>query len=149
MASGKNVAHITGGLGVKSIAVDRRTTIMLADDDPVALKRSAGALEGAGFRVVSATDGRTALQEALGRKVDLIIMDVSIPQLSGVETCHCLKAMPKTQKIPVVLTAAKKDPAAKALAERTHGSVRVLRKPFTDEDLVSVARRLVRSKSLI
>lgn len=143
------MAHITGGLGVQSIAVDRKATIMLADDDPAALKRSAGALEGAGFRVVSATDGRTALQEALGRKVDLIIMDVSIPQLSGVETCHCLKAMPKTQKIPVVLTAAKKDPAAKALAERTHGSVRVLRKPFTDEDLVSVARRLVRPKSLI
>jgi CheY-like chemotaxis protein len=149
VASGENVAHITGGLGVQSIAVDRKATIMLADDDPAALKRSAGALEGAGFRVVSATDGRTALQEALGRKVDLIIMDVSIPQLSGVETCHCLKAMPKTQKIPVVLTAAKKDPAAKALAERTHGSVRVLRKPFTDEDLVSVARRLVRHKSLI
>ena len=143
------MAHITGGLGVQSIAVDRKATIMLADDDPAALKRSAGALEGAGFRVVSATDGRTALQEALGRRVDLIIMDVSIPQLSGVETCHCLKAMPKTQKIPVVLTAAKKDPAAKALAERTHGSVRVLRKPFTDEDLVSVARRLVRHKSLI
>ena len=143
------MAHITGGLGVKSIAVDRRATIMLADDDPVALKRSTGALEGAGFRVVAATDGRTALQQALGRKVDLIIMDVSIPQLSGVETCHCLKAMPKTQKIPVVLTAAKKDPAAKALAERTHGSVRVLRKPFTDEDLVSVARKLVRPKSLI
>ena len=149
MASGENVAHITGGLGVQSIAVDRKATIMLADDDPAALKWSAGALERAGFRVVSATDGRTALQEALGRRVDLIIMDVSIPQLSGVETCHCLKAMPKTQKIPVVLTAAKKDPAAKALAERTHGSVRVLRKPFTDEDLVSVARRLVRHKSLI
>ncbi len=143
------MARITGGLGVKSIAVDRKATIMLADDDPEALKRSAAALEGAGFRVVSATDGRTALQEALGLKVDLIIMDVSIPQLSGVETCHCLKAMPKTQKIPVVLTAAKKDPAAKALAERTHGSVRVLRKPFTDEDLVSVARGLVRTKSLI
>ena len=143
------MAHITGGLGVKSIAVDRRATIMLADDDPETLKRSAGALEGAGFRVISATDGRTALQEVLGRKVDLIIMDVSIPHLSGVETCHCLKAMPKTQKIPVVLTAAKKDPAAKALAERTHGSVRVLRKPFTDEDLVSAARRLVRPKSLI
>ena len=143
------MARITGGKSVKSIAVDRKATIMLADNDPAALKRSAAALEGAGFRVVSATDGRTALQEALGRKVDLIIMDVSIPQLSGVETCHCLKAMPKTQKIPVVLTAAKKDPAAKALAERTHGSVRVLRKPFTDEDLVSVARRLVRPKSLI
>jgi CheY-like chemotaxis protein len=99
--------------------------------------------------VVTATDGRTALQEALTRRVDLVIMDVSIPHLSGVETCHCLKAMPKTQKIPVVLMAAKKDPAAKAIAERTQGSVRVLRKPFADEDLVSVARQLVRPKSLI
>ena len=107
---------------------------MVADDDPAELKRSARVLENSGYRVVSATDGRTALQEALTRRVDLIIMDVSIPHLSGVETCHCLKAMPKTQKIPVVLTAAKKDPAAKALAERTQGSVRVLRKPFTDEE---------------
>jgi CheY-like chemotaxis protein len=122
---------------------------MVADDDVEALQRSARALEGAGFRVVTATDGRTALQEALTRKVDLVIMDVSIPHLSGVETCHCLKAMPKTQKIPVVLMAAKKDPAAKAIAERTQGSVRVLRKPFADEDLVSVARQLVRPKSLI
>jgi CheY-like chemotaxis protein len=136
-------------MGVKSIAVDRRVTIMVADDDAEALKHAASALESAGFRVVSASDGRTALQEALTRRVDLIIMDVSIPQLSGVETCHCLKAMPKTQKIPVVLTAAKKDPAAKALAERTQGSVRVLRKPFTDEALVSVVKQLARPKSLI
>jgi CheY-like chemotaxis protein len=122
---------------------------MVADDAAEALESSTRALENAGFRVISATDGRTALQEALTRRVDLIIMDVSIPQLSGVETCHCLKAMPKTQKIPVVLTAAKKDPAAKALAERTQGSVRVLRKPFTDEALVAVVKQLVRPKSLI
>jgi CheY-like chemotaxis protein len=57
--------------------------------------------------------------------------------------------MPKTSKIPVVLTAAKKDPAARMLAERTHGSVRVLRKPFDPGDLVSVAKQLVRPKSLI
>ncbi len=128
--------------------MDRRATIMVADDDPEALGRSAGALENAGFRVVSATDGRTALQEALTRRVDLIIMDVSIPQLSGVETCHCLKAMPKTQKIPVVLTVAKKEPAARALGERTHGSVRILRKPYSPDELVSLARQLAKSKSL-
>ena len=140
---------LTLDLGVESIAVDRRPTIMLADDDPETLKRAADVLDGAGFRVIKATDGQTALQEALGRKVDLIVMDVSMPYLSGVETCHCLKAMPKTAKIPVVLTAAKKDPATKALAERTHGSVRVLKKPFTDEELVSMTRQLVRHKSLI
>ncbi|MBA3611168.1 MAG: response regulator [Rubrobacter sp.] len=129
--------------------MDRRPTIMVADDDPEVLERAADALDDAGFRVVKVTNGQVALQEALGQKVDLIVMDVSIPYLSGVDTCHCLKAMPKTAKIPVVFTAAKKDPAAKALAERTHGSVRVLKKPFTAEELVSVVRGLVRSKSLI
>jgi CheY-like chemotaxis protein len=137
-------------LGVKYVAVERgRYTIMLADDDPVALATATEALAGAGFKVVQATDGQRALQEALGRRVDLIVMDVSMPQVGGVEACHCLKAMPKTSKIPVVLTAAKKDPAARMLAERTHGSVRVLRKPFDPDDLVSVVKQLVRTKSLI
>lgn len=122
---------------------------MFADDDPETLKTAAEALNAAGFRVVEATDGQRALQEALSRRVDLIVMDVSMPQVNGVEACHCLKAMPKTSKIPVVLTAAKKDPAARLMAERTHGSVRVLRKPFTPEELVSLVRQLVRPKSLI
>lgn len=122
---------------------------MLADDDPVALDRATEALAGAGFNVVRATDGQRALQEALSRKVDLIVMDVSMPQVGGVEACHCLKAMPKTSKIPIVLTAAKKDPAARTLAERTHGSVRVLRKPFTPEEIVSIARGLVKPRHLL
>ena len=126
-----------------------RHTVMIADDDPVALATATEALASAGFKVVQATDGQRAIQEALGRRVELIVMDVSMPQVGGVEACHCLKAMPKTSKIPVVLTAAKKDPAARMLAERTHGSVRVLRKPFDPDDLVSVAKQLVRPKSLI
>jgi CheY-like chemotaxis protein len=122
---------------------------MLADDDPVALDSAARALTDAGFRVVQAGDGQRALQEVLSRKVGLIVMDVSMPQVNGVEACHCLKAMPKTSKIPVILMAAKKDPEARTLAERTHGSVRVLRKPFTPEELVSVATQLVKPKSLL
>ncbi len=136
--------------GVEYVAMERgRTTIMLADDDPVALKSATEALTGAGFKVVQAADGQRALQEALSRRVDLIVMDVSMPQVGGVEACHCLKAMPKTSKIPVVLTAAKKDPAARTLAERTHGSVRILRKPFTPEELISVAKQLVKHRSLL
>ena len=138
-------------MGVKYFAVDRgRPTIMLADDDPVLLDAATDTLTREGFRVVIASDGQKALQEALGRKVDLIVMDVSMPHVGGVEACHCLKAMPKTSKIPVVLMVSKKDPEARALAERTHGSVRVLRKPFSDEDLVSTVREVVKpSRSLI
>jgi CheY-like chemotaxis protein len=125
------------------------STVMLADDDPTLLARAADALRGAGFKVVEAVDGQEALQEALRRKVDLIVMDASMPEVNGLEACHCLKAMPKTQKIPVVLTVSKKDPAARLLGDRTHGSVRVLRKPFLPEELVSLAKQLVKRKLLI
>src|SRR3712207_7066963 len=91
-------------LGVKYFAVERgKPTIMLADDDPVVLDSATEVLTREGFRVVIAKDGQRALQEALGRRVDLIVMDVSMPHVGGVEACHCLKAMPKTSKIPVVL----------------------------------------------
>jgi CheY-like chemotaxis protein len=126
------------------------STVMLADDDPVLLEEAAEALRGAGFKVVEAADGQEALQEALNRRVDLIVMDASMPEVNGLEACHCLKAMPKTQKIPVVLTVGKRDPEARMLGERTHGSVRILRKPFLPDELVSLARQLVkRKKSLL
>lgn len=122
---------------------------MFADDDPEALRLATDALDAGGFRVVQAADGQTALQEALGRKVDLIVMDLSMPQVGGLEACHCLKAMPKTARIPVVLMTSKKDPATRMLGERMNGSVRILRKPFTSEDLISTVRELVKPKSLI
>lgn len=122
---------------------------MLADDDPILLAEAGDALRGAGFKVVEAADGQEALQEVLSRRIDLIVMDACMPEVGGLDACHCLKAMPKTQKIPVVLTVSKKDPAARTLGERTHGSVRILRKPFLPDELVSLARQLVKRKSLI
>ncbi len=121
---------------------------MFAEDDATLLKEASDALREAGFKVVEAADGQEALQEAIGRKVSLIVMDVCMPEVDGVEACHCLKAMPKTQKIPIVLTVAKKEPGARALGERTHGSVRILRKPYSPDELVSLAKQLVKPKSL-
>ena len=134
-------------IGVKFLLM--ASTVMLADDDPVLLGEAADALRDAGFRVIEAADGQEALQEALSRRVDLIVMDASMPEVDGLEACHCLKAMPKTQKIPVVLTISKRDPASRRLGERTHGSVRVLRKPFLPGELVSLARQLVKRKSIL
>jgi CheY-like chemotaxis protein len=122
---------------------------MVADDDAELLKEASEVLRTAGFKVVEATDGQEALQEALSRKVDLIVMDVSMPEVSGVEACHCLKAMPKTRKIPIILTFSKKDPVNRTLSERTLGSAGVLRKPFSPDELVSLAKRLVKPKSLL
>ncbi len=125
-----------------------RETIILSDSDPSVVS-SAQALEDAGFKVIRAGDCQSTIEECLNHKVALVVLDVAMPQMGGVETCHCLKAMPKTSKVPVILTANKKDPASKSLASRTHRSVKVLRKPFAPEDLVSLAKQVVRAKSLI
>ena len=122
---------------------------MFADDDEAFLREASDALREAGFKVVEATDGQEALQEAINRKVSLIVMDASMSEVNGVEACHCLKAMPKTQKIPIVLTVARKGSSARTLGERTHGSVRILRKPFSPDELVSLARQLVKPRSLL
>lgn len=137
--------------GVKYSPVERgKFTIMVADDDPVFLDTATGVLGDAGYKVVRAEDGQHALQEALSRKVDLIVLDVSMPQLGGVQACHCLKAMPKTAKIPVILTTSKKDPQARTLAEHMQGSVKVLRKPIEADGLISAVKGcLSRHKSLI
>jgi CheY-like chemotaxis protein len=58
-------------------------TVMLADDDPILLEEAADALRGAGYKVVEAADGQEALQEALNRRVDLIVMDASMPEVNG------------------------------------------------------------------
>jgi CheY-like chemotaxis protein len=121
---------------------------MFAEDDVTLLKEASDALREAGFKVIEATDGQEALQEAISRRVSLIVLDVCMPEVGGVEACHCLKAMPKTQKIPIVLTVAKKEPGARTLGERTHGSVHILRKPYSPDELVSLARQLARPKSL-
>jgi len=122
---------------------------MFADDDAALLREASDALREAGFKVVEAANGQEALQEALNRKFSLIVMDATMPEVSGVDACHCLKAMPKTQKIPIVLTVSKKDPSSRALGERTHGSVRVLRKPFSPDELVSLARQLIKPRALL
>lgn len=122
---------------------------MFADDDPELLQEYADALEEAGFRVIKEEDGTNVLEEALNHRVSLIVLDVSMPQMGGVETCHCLKAMPKTRKTPVIITAHKKDPAAKDLKERMQGSVRILRKPFTPEELVEEVKGLVKPRLLL
>jgi len=124
--------------------------VLLVDDDSAMRQALSRLLQASGFETVDeAADGQEALQEALNRKVDLIVMDATMPEVDGLEACHCLKAMPKTQKIPVVLTISKRDPASRRLGERTHGSVRVLRKPFLPDELVSLAKQLVKRKSIL
>ena len=78
-------------------------TILVVDDQPLNLELVTDYLEGSGCMVVTAADGEAALAAVDRHKPDLVLLDVVMPRLDGIEVCRRLKANPATWLIPVVL----------------------------------------------
>ena len=77
--------------------------ILLVEDSLTIRRANESALHKAGYEVISAEDGETALQLAREQKPDLILLDMILPKLSGPEVLHRLKAEAATAEIPVVV----------------------------------------------
>ena len=80
--------------------------ILLVDDDPDFVDAVKSVVEGAGYDVSVAYDGKEALEEVAKTKFDLIILDVMMPEVNGHEACKKLKENPDTAEIPVILLTA-------------------------------------------
>jgi two-component system phosphate regulon response regulator PhoB len=80
-------------------------TILMVDDDPAIIALLSLALQGDGFRLLSASDGETALAMARASRPDLVLLDWSMPRRDGLEVCRALRADPdpKLREIPVVV----------------------------------------------
>ena len=81
--------------------------VLVADDDPDILDLLTLNLECHGYQVYAASDGEEARQMALTVVPDLIVLDVMMPKLDGLEVLAILKAHPETRDIPVVMLTAK------------------------------------------
>jgi len=81
--------------------------VLVADDDPDILDLLTLNLECHGYQVHPANDGEEALALALGLTPDLIVLDVMMPKLDGLQVLAALKAHPQTRDIPVVMLTAK------------------------------------------
>jgi CheY-like chemotaxis protein/DNA-binding CsgD family transcriptional regulator len=81
-------------------------TVMIVDDAPGNLAVLSDALEEAGYRVLVATDGLSALEQLRYARPDVILLDVMMPGLDGFETCRRLKADPETAAIPIIFMTA-------------------------------------------
>ncbi|MCX7098821.1 MAG: response regulator [Methylococcales bacterium] len=80
--------------------------VMIVDDTPGNLALLSDTLSEAGYRVLVATDGLSALAQIDYLKPDIILLDVMMPGIDGFETCHRLKANPETATIPVLFMTA-------------------------------------------
>jgi putative two-component system response regulator len=122
--------------------------VLIVDDLPENLEVMAGVLEPEGYAIETAADGQEAVAAALHDPPDLILMDVSMPRLSGVEACRMLKADPRTHFVPIVLVT-----ALVARADRIAGIAAgcddFLTKPVDLEQLLARSRSLLRTKALV
>ena len=116
-------------------------TILVVEDEPTLRETLAEALETDGFRVISAADGREALTVFRAERPDLVLLDLMLPELSGVEVCRRIKAQRPEQKV-LICSAAIMPDAERALIEM--GVCDHLMKPYHPDVLLAYIARMLR-----
>jgi cyclic di-GMP phosphodiesterase len=122
--------------------------ILIVDDQPENLELLTDMLEPEGYEITTATDGLEAVSRALISPPDLILMDVTMPGLNGIEACRRLKHDERTRLVPIVLITglqAREDRLTGVAA----GCDDFLTKPVDSELLLARVRNMVRTKSLL
>ena len=94
----------------------------------------------AGWEVVTAASGASGIELARSAALDVILVDLMMPELDGYEVCRRLKADPATGAVPIVLLTARRDLDQRRLAES--GAAGVVFKPFQPDDLAREVRAL-------
>lgn len=118
-------------------------TILLVDDEPHVLEVLRVTLEDLGFRLLEAHDGPSALDLARSENPDLVVLDVMLPSMSGLEVCKTLKQSTETVGTPVImLTARSGEEDTQAGFEA--GADRYLTKPFSPLTLVAEVVKLLK-----
>lgn len=111
-------------------------TILIVDDVSANVGALMGALESEGYRVLAALSGRTALKFATKANPDLILLDVLMPEMDGIETCRRLKASPQTRSIPVIFVTAN-DETTSLVDGFQAGGVDYITKPFQIDEILA------------
>ncbi len=108
--------------------------ILVVDDEPLLRTVLRDVLESAGYSVLVAGDGRSALLTAKAERPNCILLDIIMPGLDGYETCKLLKADPELKAVPVFLISATTDLRVVDNAEHV-GAAGVLPKPISNEQI--------------
>ena len=111
-------------------------TILIVDDAPHNLQVLFSYLETAGFRVLLAKDGESALQIAQSQTLDLILLDVLMPDIDGFETCIRLKSQRATKEIPVIFLTALSETVNKVQGFKL-GGIDYITKPIDREEVLA------------
>src|SRR5438094_1650588 len=114
--------------------------ILVVDDEPKIVQLARDYLEHAGFSVVGALTGREALAVARVEKPDLIVLDLGLPELDGLDVTRTLR---RDSNVPIIMLTARAEETDKLIGLEL-GADDYLTKPFSPKELVARARALFR-----
>ncbi len=115
-----------------------KNTILIVDDEPINLDILDDLLSNQGYKVRRSTDGQTALNIVRNHPVDLILLDIIMPAMSGYEVCRRLKGDDATREIPVIFITALNEDENK-LKGFDVGAADYITKPFCPEEVIARA----------
>jgi len=120
----------------------KETTILVVDDDPVIVKFVSANLKARGFNVVAAEDGEAAIKAMEQTLPDLVILDIMMPGMDGVEVCSRIR---EWSKVPIIMLTAKNELNDKVELLNL-GADDYITKPFGIEELLARVRAILRRK---
>ena len=132
-----------------TLAAQRPAKVLVADDSDAERANARAALTAAGYEVVEAHDGQQALEVFARERPDLVMLDVVMPRLTGLEACRILKAKtPRSTYLPVIMVSTRNSVNARVEGLRT-GADDYLGKPYDIEELQARVEALLRARRVL
>ena len=118
-------------------------TIMTVDDSASMRQMVSLVLRGAGYAVVEAADGVDGLSKLGGQELGLVLSDINMPNMDGLEFTRRVCAMPQYKFVPIVLLTTESHPGKKQEGKAA-GATAWIVKPFNPEQLLTVVQKVMR-----
>jgi len=115
--------------------------IITVDDAATMRRLIAYTLRGAGHEVLEAEDGEDALRLLGGQGIDLVITDINMPKMDGIELVRRLRSLPRSQATPILLLTTETDPEKKRQGKEA-GATGWITKPFQPDQLVAAVAKV-------
>jgi two-component system alkaline phosphatase synthesis response regulator PhoP len=115
-------------------------TILVIDDEPKIVKQAQDYLVRAGFRVLTAGDGKAALAMARHERPDLIVLDLNLPEMDGLDVCRALR---RESDVPIIMLTARVEETDRLIGLEL-GADDYITKPFSPRELVARVRAVLR-----
>lgn len=120
-----------------------RRSVLMVDDSPSMRQLVRSTLENAGFDVVEKADGAEALDYAQGRQADLVLTDVNMPRMDGIQLVGELRCLPNYKFVPILVLTTEAGTDMKMRGKQA-GATGWIVKPFDPAQLVATMHRVLR-----